>query len=141
MAVLFPTPVGYTLKPNKPGELLQGFLNIQNVEGAQNGQLTKSQLNSYNQKQFFGPDPSNSVANYLSQNFDAIARRDGNASSISVDDLVRLNSGLPTPPATPVNPPPQNPPVNNNNPQVIMLVLLQFIQQIFLGFSPANNQA
>lgn len=135
MAVLFPTPVGYTLKPNKPSELLQGFLNIQNVEGVQTGQLSKANLTSYSQKQFFAADPSSNVASYLTQNFDAIAKLDGNASSISADDLVQIRSGLPTPPAT--NPPTQNPPVSNN-PQIIMLVLFQFIQQMFMGmFSPS----
>lgn len=138
MAVLFPTPVGYTLKPNKPSELLQGFLNIQNVENVQSGQLTKANLNSYSQKRFFAADPSSSVASYLNQNFDAIAKLDGNASSISADDLVQIRSGLPTPPAT-TNPPTQNPPVNNN-PQIIMLVLFQFIQQMFMGmFSPSTQ--
>ncbi len=133
MAVLFPTPVGYTLRADRPAELLQGFLNIQNVENVKNGQLTKANLNSYSQKQFFAADPSSAVAGYLNQNFNTIAALDGNASSISTADLVQVRSGLPTPPPV-TEPPTQNPPTNNDNsPQVILLFLFQFIQQIFSG--------
>lgn len=139
MAVLFPTPVGYTLRANRPSELLQGFLNIQNVEGVNTGQLTKANLNSYSQKQFFAPDPSSAVASYLNQNFTAIAKLDGNANSISADDLVQMRSKLPEPPPV-TKPPTQKPPANNNNPQLVLMVLFQFIQYL-LGnlFSPSSQ--
>ncbi|WP_303674071.1 hypothetical protein [Vampirovibrio chlorellavorus] len=130
MAVLFPTPFGYTLKANKPAELLQGFLNIQAVENVSNGQLTKANLDSYSTKNFLAADPSSNIAGYLRTNFAAIAKLDGNANGISVDDLVQLRNGLPTsPPVT--NPPVTQPPVNNIN-QILLLLFAQMLQ-LFLG--------
>lgn len=137
MAVLFPTPIGYTLKANKPAELLQGFLNIQNVENVKNGQLSKANLDSYSQKQFFAADPSSNVAGYLRQNFEAIAKLDGNAGSISADDLVQVRSGLPTPP--PVTNPPAQPPANNNQ-QAFLMVIFQLLQLLFSGMRPNTAQ-
>ncbi len=127
MAVLFPTPVGYTLKANKPAELLQGFLNIQNVENLRTGQLSKANLDSYSQKQFVAADPSSAIASYLRQNFEAIAKLDGNATSISSDDLVQIRQGMPTPPPV-------------TNPQQTMLQFILQILQLFLGgLTPGNR--
>lgn len=139
MAVLFPTPANYTLRANRPSELLQGFMNIQNVEGVKTGQLTKANLNSYSQKQFFAPDPSSAVASYLNQNFAAIAKLDGNANTISADDLVQMRSGLPTPPPV-TNPPTQNPPANNN-PQLVLMVLFQFLQYLLGSMLSPSSKA
>lgn len=135
MAILFSTPFGYTLQPNKPAELLQGFVNIQNVEGVNDGQLIKSDLTDYSQKRFFAPDPSSAVASYLNTNFDAIAKLDGNANSISVDDLVQIRSGLPTPPPV-VNPPtptptPQPSGFDNNMIGMLLLMILQRLSGFF----------
>jgi hypothetical protein len=130
MSVLFPTPVNYTLKANKPAELLQGFLNIQNVENVKTGQLSKANLDSYSQKQFFAADPSSNVASYLKQIFDVIAKLDGNANSISTDDLVTIRQGLPTPPPPVSNPP--TPPVNNP-PTGILQVFMQLLQLLLDG--------
>jgi len=133
MAVLFPTQFGQVLSPKNSAQTLQAFLNIQNVEGVQNGQLTKANLESYAQKRFLAQDPSATVANYFTQKFDDIAKLDGNANSISVDDLVDFRSGLPDPDH--VTPPPSNgnggtPPMEQSM-QLILYFLLQFMQQIF----------
>lgn len=144
MSVLFPTPVNYTLKANKPAELLQGFLNIQNVENIRTGQLSKANLDSYSQKQFFVADPSSEVASYLKLNFDAIAKLDGNANSISTDDLVGLRPELPAPPPPVTNPP--TPPVTNpptppvTNPQTgILQFIMQLLQLLLGGFSTGTQ--
>lgn len=135
MAVLFPTQFGQVLNPKNSAQLLQGFLNIQNVEGVQNGQLTKANLESYGRKRFLAQDPSSNVANYFTQKFDDIAKLDGNANSISVDDLVSLRSGLPDP-AT-VTPPVTNPPSTGGGSslgdslQLILAFFLQLFQQAF----------
>jgi hypothetical protein len=135
MAVLFSTPFGYTLKADKPAELLQGFVNIQNVEGANTGKLTKANLDSYAQKRFIAADPSSSVASYLNTNFAAIAKLDGDANSISVDDLVQIRSGLPTPPAT-QDPPSTTPPANGGlGSNGIGLLLLLILQRLFSSFA------
>ena len=136
MAVLFPTPFGYTLKANKPAELLQGFLNIQNVENVNNGQLTKANLDSYSTKRFLAADPSSNVAGYLRTNFADIAKLDGNANSISVDDLVQIRNGLPTPP--PVTEPPVTPPPANNANQILLLLFSQLLQ-LLLGRSLGSS--
>jgi hypothetical protein len=138
MSVLFPTPAGYTLKANKPAELLQGFLNIQNVENVTNGQLNKANLDSYSQKQFFAADPSSEIAGYFKQNFEAIARLDGNANSISTDDLVQIRQGLPSPPPPVTNPP--NPPANNPHTQVLQLIL-QLLQLLLGGLMPSTSNS
>lgn len=136
MAVLFPQPsVGYVLQPNKPSELLQGFLNIQNAEGVNTGKLTQANLASYGMKQFFAVDPSSNVAGYLTRNFAAISKLDGDASSISADDLVQIRSGLPPvqtqPPVT------QPPPVNQQNFLQLILssfqMMLQLMTSLFGG--------
>ncbi len=130
MAVLFPTQFGQVLDPKKNAQLLQGFLNIQNVEGVTDGQLSKSDLASYGQKRFLATDPSSAVASYLNKNFDAIAKLDGEASSISVDDLVQIRKELPK--SDPVTQPPvQNPPTMSDNMQLILFFLVQFFQQMF----------
>ncbi len=132
MAVLFPTQFGQILQPNRPAELLQGFLNIQNAENVRNGELTKANLVSYSQKQFFAVDSNGSVAGYLNNNFAAIAGLDGNANSISTNDLVQLRSNLP-----PVQQPPVYPPVQGNGQQPplfnLMTQLLQMMLQLFSG--------
>jgi hypothetical protein len=130
MAVLFPTQFGQTLDPKKAPQLLQGFLNIQNVEGVQTGTLTKSNLDSYAQKRFLAADPSSTVAGYLTQNFNAIAKLDGNANSISADDLVQIRQDLPTAPDVPTQPPTQNPSLQDSV-QLILYFILQLFQQIF----------
>lgn len=130
MAVLFPTQFGQVLDPKKNAQLLQGFLNIQNVEGLTDGQLTKSDLASYGQKRFLATDPSSAVASYLNKNFDTIAKIDGDASSISVDDLVQIRKELPK--SDPVTQPPvQNPPTMSDNMQLILFFFVQFFQQMF----------
>jgi hypothetical protein len=131
MAVLFPTQFGQVLDPKKNAQLLQGFLNIQNVEGVTDGQLTKSDLASYGQKRFLAADPSSAVAGYLNKNFDAIAKLDGDANSISVDDLVQIRKELPKPdPVT--QPPAQNPPPTmSDNMQLILFFFVQLFQQMF----------
>lgn len=138
MAVLFPTPFGYTLKPNKPAELLQGFQNIQNAEGSRNGELSKSALVSYSQKRFIAADPNSAVASYLNNNFAEIAKMDGDASSISTSDLVQVRTGLPNPPAVvdPPAPPPQN--QDSQSIQLILVLLLQLFSQ-FGMFSSGNG--
>lgn len=133
MAVLFPTQFGQVLSPKNSAQTLQAFLNIQNVEGVQNGKLTKANLDSYAQKRFLAQDPSANVANYFSQEFNNIAKLDGDATSISVDDLVDFRTGLPDPDH--VTPPPSNdnggtPPMEQSM-QLILYFLLQFMQQIF----------
>ena len=134
MAVLFPTRFGQVLSPKQPAQVLQAFLNIQNVEGVQNGQLTKANLDSYAKKRFLAQDPSADVANYFSQKFNDIAKLDGNANSISVDDLVDFRTGLPDPDH--VAPPTNNPPATGGgsmeqNIQLILFFVLQFFQQMF----------
>jgi hypothetical protein len=131
MAVLFPTPFGHTLRPDKAAQLLQGFLNIQNVEGVETGKLTKSNLDSYAQKRFLAADPSSAVAAYLNTNFADISKLDGDASSISVDDLIKIRRELPAPPPV-TDPPPSNPPADNQ----ITLLLFLILQRLFgfLGF-------
>jgi hypothetical protein len=133
MAVLFSTPFGYTLNPSKPSELLQGFVNIQNAEGINDGKLLKSDLTDYGQKRFLAADPSSSVASYLNTNFAAIAKLDGDANSISVDDLVQIRSGLPTPPPV-VNPPTTTPPstgFDNNTIGMLLLLILRQLSSFF----------
>lgn len=135
MAVLFPTQFGQVLSPKKPAQVLQAFLNIQNVEGVQNGELTKANLDSYAKKRFLAQDPSADVANYFSQKFTDIAKLDGNANSISVDDLVGLSGRLPDP-DTVTKPPVTNPPATGGgsmeqNIQLILYFVLQFFQQMF----------
>src|SRR5262245_44826018 len=129
MAVLFPTPNGTTLRPDKPAQLLQGFLNISDTEGVKNGKLTKANLDGYAQKQFFALDPNSSVASYLNQNYVQIADNDGDASSISADDLVQIRNDLPKPSTNPI------PPNNNPGQAQICGFLLQFMQRFMQLFS------
>jgi hypothetical protein len=96
MAVLFPTTQGQFLRPDRPAELLQGFLNIESLESVQTGKLSLANLQDFAQKRFIVADPNNNVANYLGSNFAAIAALDGDNSSISVNDLVQLRTGLPS---------------------------------------------
>lgn len=127
MAVLFQPAQGQFLKPDRPAQLLQGFLNIQDAEGVQNGHLTKANLDSYAQKQFFAADPNSDVAAYLNQNYAQIAKLDGDASSISADDLVCLREDLPPPP------PPGQPQEQDVLPllMTIMQTLLLLITNLF----------
>jgi hypothetical protein len=135
MAVLSSYNPGYVLQPNKPSELLQGLLNIETMEGVNNGKLTQANLNNYKQKQFFAVDSNSAVATYLSTNFSKIAGNDGDASSISADDLVQLRSGLPTPPTTT-----QPPTTSNNQTQQLFSMMFQFMQRLFQMFSSMFGQ-
>lgn len=131
MAVLFPiTQPGQFLRPNQPAELLQGFLNIMNAENSRNGQLSRQQLDSYAQKQFFAPDPSSDVAGYLRQNFNAVAALDGNPNGISTNDLVQLRPNLP-----PVPPPTTNPPGGGLDSAFLNLMMntMQTMLQLLTG--------
>lgn len=131
MAVLFQSAsYNYTLQPKNPAELLQGFLNIEDAEGVQNGKLTQANLASYGQKRFFAADPNSQVAGYLSQNYAQIAKLDGDASSISANDLVQIRQGMPTPPTT-TTPPSTNP----GQQPPIFTMLFQFMQQLMQMFS------
>jgi hypothetical protein len=139
MAVLFPVQQGQFLKADRPAEVLQGFLNIMNAENSKNGQLTKAQVDSYSQKQFFAADPNANVAGYFKNNFAAIAALDGNAASISTDDLVQLRQGLPP---VPVTPPPTYPPATDTpsglQPQMLQMLqlMMQLMMQLFSRFTP-----
>lgn len=127
MAVFFPTQVGQILRPDRSDQLLQGFLNLQTSEGAQGGVLTQANLVSYSQKRFLVADPNADVASYLLNNFATIAALDGNASSISANDLVQIRSGLPPvqqqPPVT--QPPVTQPPIQN-----IFFALMQMMMHM-----------
>lgn len=98
MAVLFPTPVGYTLNPAHQAEMIQGFLNIEAAEGSTNGRLTQAQMADYQQKHANMTDANTAVANYLSTNFNYLAQVGNHDNTISVDDLVQLQHSLPTMP-------------------------------------------
>ncbi|HEY9685761.1 MAG TPA: hypothetical protein V6C52_02170 [Coleofasciculaceae cyanobacterium] len=142
MAVLFPVQQGQFLKADRPAELLQGYLNIMNAEGSTNGQLTKAQVDSYSQKQFFALDPNGNVGGYLKNNFSQIAALDGNANSISTDDLVQLRQGLPP---VPVTPPPAYPPSTGTpsgaQPQILQIfqMMMQLMMQLFSRFSTGQR--
>lgn len=134
MAVLFPTPFGTTLSPKQPAQLLQAFLNIQNVEGVTTGELTKADLVDYGQKRFLALDPSHAVAAYLTQDFDKIARIDGNANSISASDLVKLRGDLPDPDhvvVPPQQPAPSPPPITDTRITFIFFFLINMINNFF----------
>jgi hypothetical protein len=137
MAVLYSYTPGYVLRPDKPAELLQGLLNIESTEGVNNGKLTKANLESYKKKQFFAVDSNSSVATYLNDNFAKIAANDGDATSISADDLVQVRSGLPTPAPTTQQPPTTTP---NNQAQQIFSFLTQMMQRFFQMFSSFFGQ-
>lgn len=128
MAVLFPTQFGTVLQPDKPAQLLQGFLNVMNAEDSTNGELTKAQLDSYAKKQFFAADSNSSVAAYLRGNFATIAALDGKGTSISTGDLVQLRNGLPTPTPAP-EPEPDQQPIHK-----MLSLMLQMMRFMFGGF-------
>ena len=104
MAVLFPTPSGYMLNPGRSAEMVQGFLNIEAAEGATNGRLTQAQIQHYQQSHGNVIDANTAVANYLSSNFNTLAKQSSENTAISIDDLVTVRKGLPSMP--PVNNPP-----------------------------------
>ncbi|MBY0403945.1 MAG: hypothetical protein K2X66_08600 [Cyanobacteria bacterium] len=105
-AVLFrPERQNTPLKPARAPEVLQGFLNIQNLLNVKNGELTQGQLERYGQISFFLPDPNAEVHDYFVKNFNQIAPLDGNPNSISADDLVIRRPELPLS-GRPMSPPP-----------------------------------
>lgn len=104
MAVVFPTPFGYTLNPRNQAEMIQGFLNIEAAQGVTSGKLTKADVANYAQKQFFAADPNSAVASYFNNNFDVLAEIGNHDNTLSVDDLVRLHNSLPEIPNV-ANPP------------------------------------
>jgi hypothetical protein len=126
-------PVNF-LRPNRADELLQGFLNIDgNQSNVANTRLTQQELTAYGQKQFFAADPNSNVFGYLRDNFAAISKLDGDATSISANDLVQLKQGLPTPPA--------NPPASNytGDPRVLSL-FSQLLQMMIALLTSLKHQ-
>ncbi len=150
MAVLFPRPAGqpnFAYSPNNPAQLLQGFIGLMEITQSRNGELTRANLDSYQQIRFFAPDPNSNVADYLSQNFAFIAAQDGNANSISANDLVQVRNNLPQ--YVPSN---NNSGNNGNNGQplssnqlmsLVMVLLLGMLGGLFGQSSPiaASQQA
>ncbi|MGE0200323.1 MAG: hypothetical protein AB7P76_05075 [Candidatus Melainabacteria bacterium] len=136
MAVLFPRPpVGQTYRPDQADQLLQGFLHVSEVENKQDGKLTAADLDSYSQKQFFVIDAGADVAGYLKTNFGAIAALDGDATSISANDLVARRPELPEVPP-PTQPPyqyPQNPAMQRNFAQMMMSMVMMMMMSMMMG--------
>lgn len=91
------------LQPSQTAQMLQGFLNIQRKMEVANGELTLDQLQQYTAIPF--SDQNTPVADYFVQNFNQIAPLDGNADSISVNDLVVRRPELPRTLQPPVVPP------------------------------------
>lgn len=82
-----------TLQPTQTAQLLQGFLNIQNKLDVNDGQLALPELERYTTIPF--ADVNSDVADYFVKNFNQIAPLDGNADTISINDLVVRRSELP----------------------------------------------
>lgn len=126
-------PPAQFLRPERPDELLQGFLNVDGSQNLVAARLTQQELQAYSQRQFFAADPNSNVAGYLHTNFANISRLDGDAGSISANDLVQLRQGLPPAPVQPpVVPPP--PPQNQQVFQLfaqLMQMMVQLLSSLF----------
>jgi hypothetical protein len=72
---------------------LQGFLNIQRKMDITTGELTQDDLRQFTAVPF--ADQNAEVADYFVKNFSQIAPLDGNADTISVNDLVVRRPELP----------------------------------------------
>jgi hypothetical protein len=81
------------LQPNQTAQLLQGFLNIQRKMEITTGELSQDDLRQFTAIPF--ADQNTEVADYFVKNFNQIAPLDGNADTISVNDLVVRRPELP----------------------------------------------
>jgi hypothetical protein len=117
------------IAPLTSSELFEVYSKIQKSAGSKDGLLTKQQLKNFNNGTFLDViSPFNTGRTFLEGNFDAIAKRDGDASSISAKDFAEMRDLDPpvTTPAPKVTTPP-TPPVNEPQTE-IMQVVIQILQ-------------
>jgi len=138
---------------NTAAKLVQSFLDVTATEGIDDGILTKGDLIDY--KHRAGDSLDADQAKFLKsllKNFDKIAKKDGDARGISLDDLLKPQAGIPSLPGKSCSVPYQNDPYgdgsrcgngngNGSNPMFSALSFIMDALQNIMGMVGDANRA